>query len=123
MAHLWQWPAAREESPPFMGHDGIVNSVALTSGGDWLVTASDDLTARVWEVTTRAQVAVLDGHAARVVTARFGAGPVPRVITASEDGTARVYVCEVCASIAQVRQLAEQRLRRDLTFAAPGRAP
>jgi hypothetical protein len=67
-----------------------VNSVAFSPDGRWVVTASGDNTARVWDVGTGSTVAVLRGHSAEVRSAAFSPDG-NRVVTASLDETARVW--------------------------------
>ena len=67
---------------------GAVWSVALTPDGHRVLTASEDFTARVWDVVSGNCAHVLDGHTGWVVhvcTTPDG----QRCATASHDGTAR----------------------------------
>lgn len=67
---------------------GAVWSVALTPDGRRVLTASEDFTARVWDVVSGNCAHVLDGHTGWVVhvcTTQDGL----RCATASHDGTAR----------------------------------
>jgi WD40 repeat protein len=113
-AHVWNLSSGREEAA-FFGHSGIVNRVALSVDGRWLVTASNDATARVWDSATRETVAILSGHVGTVTSAQFSAEPHPRIVTAGADGSARVFVCEVCGDLTGLRALAETRATRALT--------
>jgi WD40 repeat protein len=54
------------------------------------------------------------GHGASVEQAVF-APDRHRLVTAHDDGTIRVWNCEVCGPIEQVRALATSRLTRALT--------
>ena len=49
------------------GHDGAVTSAAFSPDGGRIVTASDDSTARVWDIST-----LEDGDAFAVASARLG---------------------------------------------------
>jgi WD40 repeat protein len=115
-AHVWDVQRG-QELEGFTGHAGIVNSVALSRDGRWLATASYDTTARIWDTATRALVAIIPWHADTVWSASFSsdADARPRLITASADGTARVFLCDVCASVAELRALAGSRVTRELT--------
>jgi WD40 repeat protein len=74
------------------GHTKVANSVAFSPDGRLVVTASDDATARVWEVSTGRLITVLRGHSGPVVTAAFGPDRArPVVVTGGSDGTARVW--------------------------------
>ncbi|KAL3139891.1 hypothetical protein ABBQ38_004185 [Trebouxia sp. C0009 RCD-2024] len=69
---------------------GAVWSVALTPDGRRVLTASEDFTARVWDVVSGNCAHVLDGHTGWVVhvcTTQDGL----RCATASHDGTARIW--------------------------------
>jgi hypothetical protein len=54
-----------------MGHTGFVYSVAFSSDGHFLASASGDRTVRVWEVASAECVAILAGHTDEVFTATF----------------------------------------------------
>src|SRR5438128_9360852 len=72
------------------GHTRVITSAAFSPDGRWVVTASKDRTARIWEVKTGREVVLLRGHADAVSAAAFS--PDGRwVVTASEDRTARVW--------------------------------
>ena len=67
---------------------GAVWSVALTPDGRRVLTASEDFTARVWDVVSGNCAHVLDGHTGWVVHVCTTADGL-RCATASHDGTAR----------------------------------
>jgi WD40 repeat protein len=85
---LW----ALDKSEPydtFSGHGADVWSVALSRDGRRIVTASDDATARVWDLGTELS-ANLAGHTQAVRFAVFSVDG-RNVVTASNDGTARIW--------------------------------
>lgn len=52
------------------GHGGIVSEVAFSHDGAWLASAGFDLTARIWNVRTGSEVAVLR-HPGQVTSVKF----------------------------------------------------
>jgi WD40 repeat protein len=71
-------------------HDKAVNCVAFSPDGKHVVTASDDGTARLWDVATGQPVGAPLTHAGPVTWAAFS-NDNRWVVTASGDGTARVW--------------------------------
>ncbi len=68
---------------------GAIRSVAFNLDGSLIVTASDDASARVWEVQTGRLRLTLEGQTKAVNSASFGDGA--RIITASEDGLTCIW--------------------------------
>ncbi|KAI3712040.1 hypothetical protein L1987_70589 [Smallanthus sonchifolius] len=69
-----------------------VNCVDYFTGGDkpYLITGSDDHTAKVWDYQTKACVQTLEGHTHNVSAVCFHP-ELPIIITGSEDGTVRIW--------------------------------
>ncbi|VFQ87388.1 unnamed protein product [Cuscuta campestris] len=69
-----------------------VNCVDYFTGGDkpYLITGSDDHTAKVWDYQTKSCVQTLEGHTHNVSAVCFHP-ELPIIITASEDGTVRLW--------------------------------
>ena len=80
-------------------HSNIVNSATFSPDATRVVTASDDTTARIWNVATGRYVCALRGHRQRVYSACFSTDGA-RVLTASVDRTARIWDVETQALIA-----------------------
>ncbi len=70
-------------------HEGAINTVAFSPNGRWIVTASSDRTARLWDSQTGAPGPVLS-HATNVITATFSRSN-QSVLTVTEDSVARVW--------------------------------
>jgi WD40 repeat protein len=71
----------------------LVRNAAFSPDGRRVVTASEDKTARVWNVDTKKEIAVLSGHSDSVEKASFSPDG-QRVVTASDDGTAGIWDAE-----------------------------
>jgi WD40 repeat protein len=84
------------------GHDDAVNSAAFSPDGSRIVTASDDKTARIWDVASAKEIAVLRGHDSRVNSAAFSPDG-SRIVTASWDGTARIWDAAAAKEIVALR--------------------
>ena len=70
--------------------NGGVGSAAFSPDGRWVVTASDDRTARVWDAATGSRVGQPLRHVSSVRSAAFSSDG-ERVVTVSEDSKARVW--------------------------------
>ncbi len=71
-------------------HEGSVNHIEFSPDGQRVVTASNDNTAKVWEVASGKLLATLAGHEGGVEHAAFSPDG-QRVVTASDDKTAEVW--------------------------------
>lgn len=69
-----------------------VNCVDYFTGGDkpYLITGSDDQTAKVWDYQTKSCVQTLEGHTHNVSSVCFHP-ELPIIFTGSEDGTVRIW--------------------------------
>jgi WD40 repeat protein len=72
------------------GHEKRVFNAAFSPDGRRVVTASEDQTARLWDVASGKALAVLGEHAGKVNHATFSPDG-KRIATASSDGTARLW--------------------------------
>jgi WD40 repeat protein len=92
------------------GHFFPVRTASFSADGRWIVTASQ-FTAGLWDARTGRLVLYLQGHTRPLTGAMFSpAGDT--IVTGSEDGTARLVVCDICRNLAGLQQLARERLRR-----------
>jgi len=74
----------------FAGHTDWVSSVAFSLDGRWVLTGSDDGTARLWEASSRQLLQKLEGHTGSVRSVAFS--PDGRwVLTGSSDSAARLW--------------------------------
>jgi WD40 repeat protein len=72
------------------GHKGSINFASFSQHSNLIVTASDDNTARLWNLRSGAQLAVLSGHSDWVISAIFNQSG-DRLLTSSYDNTARLW--------------------------------
>jgi WD40 repeat protein len=77
---------------------------------NWIATASNDATIRLWNATTGATELVLRGHQAPVWQVRFSADG-SRLASIARDGTVRVWALRVDDLIG----IAQGKLTRELT--------
>ena len=98
-ARVWQWPSRSPRPQPlvtldrcalFPGCDRLRSASFPPTGHDLVVTASFDRTAVVWHADSGHIETVLDGNASTVTSAHFSDG-ARYVLTASSDGTARLW--------------------------------
>ena len=82
---FWQDENTQDERP----HDDWVSEASVSDDGEYVVSASQDGTARVWSSRTTVPVAVLRGHHNGVTHALFG--PAGHIVTTSRDRTVRLW--------------------------------
>jgi WD40 repeat protein len=74
----------------YQGHALNLTMVAFSPDRGYVLTASEDTTARIWDTSTGREIQVLRGHKGSVVSAVFSADG-STVLTASKDTTARIW--------------------------------
>jgi WD40 repeat protein len=108
------------------GHEKAVRSIAFSRDGRRIVTASNDRTARIWDAASGEQLVVLAGHG-EGVAADDEAGNVRsavfspdgrRIVTASNDRTARIWNSDTGKQLAK---LAHEEPIRTAAFSPDGR--
>jgi WD40 repeat protein len=97
-----------------MAHVQGLLDAEFSLNGEFIVTTSGDNTGRLFSAETGELLAEFHGATDRVMGADISPDGM-RVVTASEDGNARVYSCVFCGNDQELLLLAKQRLSEWLT--------
>ena len=76
---------------PDNGHKAFINALAVTRGGDHIITGSDDGTIRVWERATGEVKVVITSHLGGRICAVACTLDGEQVVTGGYDGTVRMW--------------------------------
>ncbi|MFO1430069.1 MAG: WD40 repeat domain-containing protein [Candidatus Competibacteraceae bacterium] len=92
--HLWEnWTESYRVCHDLKGHTQPIRAVAISPDNHWLVTASDDMTALLWDLTKlnpEKPFLALSGHDNQVCSVAFSADS-RRLVTGCDDARARVW--------------------------------
>jgi WD40 repeat protein len=89
VGHVYNFDSKLDE--PLVGDTAAINAISFSADGTYVVTASDDGTARVYDPGDGSLLETLaDGDVGPVYSASFGLGDTA-IATASNDGQARVW--------------------------------
>jgi WD40 repeat protein len=91
-------------------HFGPLGGAMFSPDGRWVVTAGPSA-AGVGSVLTARRLLLLRGHSRPLIGAAFAGRNGRTIVTASKDGTIRVYPCEICGGVDELLRLAKRRLR------------
>ena len=81
---------AHQALKTFHGHTAAIWSLALSPDGRSIVTGSEDMTAKVWDLATGKELLTLRGHGGEVYSVAFSPDG-QRIVTGSMDQTAQVW--------------------------------
>ncbi|MCC6235410.1 MAG: protein kinase [Verrucomicrobiales bacterium] len=82
-----EWPALRH----VLRHEGSVNVVQFSATSDRLITASDDGTARVWDLSEPGLASRTLSHPTNVAFAMFSPTNAGLALTVADDGRTRLW--------------------------------
>jgi len=108
-ARIWNMHG-RLQRRPIRWHFGPLRGAAFSPDGRWVVTAGP-ITAGVGSASTGRRPFFLRGPTEPLIGAVFAGRNGQTIVTASKDGTIRVYHCETCGGIDELLLLAKRRLR------------
>ncbi len=88
------------------GHIDKVNSIAFADDQNWMASASDDQTIRIWDLATNAPtqspVQTLQGHEGSVNAVAFAPNNARRLLSASNDNSLILWNVETGEAIARL---------------------
>jgi WD40 repeat protein len=90
--HQFLWTRLNQNQVSLEGHRGAVLSVAVSLDGKLLATASQDQTAKIWEMATGKELVTLKGHVGPLNSVIFSKDS-RRILTASDDKTIKLWDC------------------------------
>jgi WD40 repeat protein len=115
-ARVWRLDGRGAVATVFVmrGHTGGVARAIWSPDERYVATASSDYTVRLWEGSTGRMITAIGTHADSVRDIAFSPDGA-YLMSGSEDGTAHIYACEVCAPTDRLLTLAATRITRPPT--------
>jgi WD40 repeat protein len=104
------WNVRGRLQRPLRWHFGPLGGATFSPDARWIVTAGPS-TAGVGSASTARRPFFLHGPSKPLIGAAFAGRNGQTIVTASKDGTIRVYRCEICGGIDDLLLLAKRRLR------------
>jgi WD40 repeat protein len=115
-ARVWQLAGRSAVATIFVlrGHTNAIYKAVWSKDERFIATASNDYRIRLWEGSSGRLLTVLGTHADAVYDVAFSPDGA-YLMSGSEDGTAHIYACEVCAPTDRLLALAAARITRPPT--------
>jgi WD40 repeat protein len=114
-ARIWRLHGNVAETESVLrGHSQSLSRAIWSPDGRFIATASQDYLVRLWEGSTGRALTALGTHTNAVYDIAFSPDGA-YLMSGSEDGTAHIYACEVCASTGRLLALASARITRSPT--------
>jgi WD40 repeat protein len=103
------WDAAKGRPLAVLrGDPQALSSAAFSPSGRWVVTGDVGGVTQVWDWRRQKLLGVLPMHAASVNAVSFSRHG-NRILSASNDATAKIYPCDTCVPLKQLRDLVRRR--------------
>ena len=109
------WNPRDGSATVMQGHEDEVTTTVFTPDGAKVLSSSQDGTLRLWDARTGVPLAVLQAGAGEVYDMALSRDG--RIATLGKGEVVRVFQCDVCGSVAQVRARALARSPGRLTGA------
>ena len=108
---VWDWQSGRNPLQ-VTEHSGLkVRALSFSPDGKYLAAGGGDPAVWVWESQTGQLLEQLQGHTDDVAAVAFGSDN-RTLLTASYDGSTRVFECQLCGTLTQLLALAQSRLEK-----------
>ncbi len=104
------------------GHTDAVTAVAVTSDGTRAVSASHDMTLRIWDLATGKALATLQGHTKSLLAVAVTSDGT-RAVSASHDMTLRIWDLATGKALAALEGNIDQIGRGAMAVTPDGTAP
>ncbi|HSE82425.1 MAG TPA: AAA family ATPase [Gaiellaceae bacterium] len=102
------WNVETREEVATLVHPETVTTAAFSPDGVRVVTGSPGGVTRIWDWRREALLATMRMHGDYINSAEFG--PDGLVLTSSDDWTAKLYPCDTCKGLEELKTLAKARL-------------
>ena len=115
-ARVWQLDDRSPFTSVFIlrGHTDALYKAVWSKDERFIATASNDYHIRLWEASTGRLLTLISTHADAVYDIAFSPDGA-YLMSGSEDGSAHIYACEVCAPTDRLLELAAARITRPPT--------
>jgi WD40 repeat protein len=89
--HVWEVATGRENQEETEGfkHEALIHVVAFSADGQWVISCSDDQTARIWQCANKQELLRITHTQAIRSVAISQSGNY--IVTGSDDGTAKIW--------------------------------
>jgi WD40 repeat protein len=121
-ATIWDAETGIRRRPP-QGHMKRLNRAIFSRDGKYVLTSSSDGTARIFDAETTELLGVVHGFDGAILAASFVGDGGTQVRFVTSDGSVHVDRCETCRSVAELVDMAADRIHQALTTEEEEQAP